>query len=77
VGSRFHLGATTYTWRYLARTHRIITVDLKGAGKSDKPLDDAYGILDQAAVLKTLVDRKGLTNLTLVGHSLGGGVALG
>jgi alpha/beta hydrolase fold len=74
------LGATTYTWRHLipdlARTHRIIAVDLKGAGKSDKPLDEAYGILDQAAVLKILVDRKGLTNLTLVGHSLGGGVAL-
>jgi pimeloyl-ACP methyl ester carboxylesterase len=74
------LGASTYTWRHLvpdlAHTHRIIAVDLKGAGKSDKPLDEAYGILDQAAVLKTLIDRKGLTNLTLVGHSLGGGVAL-
>jgi pimeloyl-ACP methyl ester carboxylesterase len=74
------LGASTYTWRYLqpdlARTHRIITVDLKGAGKSDKPLDEAYGILDQAAVLKTLVARKSLSNLTIVGHSLGGGVAL-
>ena len=74
------LGASTYTWRYLspdlAHTHRIIAVDLKGAGKSDKPLDEAYGILDQAAVLKTLVARKGLSNLTLVGHSLGGGVAL-
>jgi pimeloyl-ACP methyl ester carboxylesterase len=74
------LGATTYTWRYLipnlARTHRIIAVDLKGAGKSDKPLDDAYGILDQAGLLKTFVERKSLSNLTVVGHSLGGGVAL-
>jgi pimeloyl-ACP methyl ester carboxylesterase len=74
------LGASTYTWRHLipdlARTHRIIAVDLKGAGKSDKPLDEAYGILDQATLLKTLVDRKGLTNLIVVGHSLGGGVAL-
>jgi pimeloyl-ACP methyl ester carboxylesterase len=74
------LGASTYTWRYLmpdlARSHRIIAVDLKGAGKSDKPLDEAYGILDQAGLLKTLVDRKGPSNLTVVGHSLGGGVAL-
>jgi pimeloyl-ACP methyl ester carboxylesterase len=74
------LGASTYTWRYLmpdlARSRRIIAVDLKGAGKSDKPLDEEYGILDQAALLKTLVERKGLSNLTVVGHSLGGGVAL-
>jgi len=74
------LGASSYTWRYLisdlALGHRIIAVDLKGAGKSDKPLDEAYGILDQAAVLKTLVDIKGLSNLTLIGHSMGGGVAL-
>ena len=74
------LGASTYTWRYfipdLTRNHRVIAVDLKGAGKSDKPLDEAYGILDQDAVLKTLVDRKGLSDLTLVGHSMGGGAAL-
>jgi pimeloyl-ACP methyl ester carboxylesterase len=60
----------------LARSHRVITVDLKGAGKSDKLLDEAYGILDQAALLKTFVTLKGFSNLTLVGHSMGGGVAL-
>jgi pimeloyl-ACP methyl ester carboxylesterase len=74
------LGASTFTWRHLlpdlARAHRIIAVDLKGAGKSDKPRDAAYSILDQAALLKTLVVRQGLSHLSLVGHSLGGGVAL-
>src|SRR5262245_53214627 len=74
------LGATTYTWRELvpglARTHRVIAVDLKGSGRSDKPLDDAYGVLDHAALLKTLIVRQHLDDLTLVGHSLGGGVAL-
>ena len=74
------LGANAYTWRILvpalARTHRVITVDLKGFGRSDKPLDDAYGALDQAALVKTLIIRLGLTDITLVGHSLGGGVAL-
>jgi pimeloyl-ACP methyl ester carboxylesterase len=74
------LGANTYTWRKLvpdlARTHRVIAVDLKGFGRSDKPLDDAYGALDQAALLKRLIARRGLTDITLIGHSLGGGVAL-
>jgi pimeloyl-ACP methyl ester carboxylesterase len=74
------LGANVYTWRKLvpdlARTHRVIAVDLKGFGRSDKPFDDAYGALDQAVLLKRLIVRRGLTDLTLIGHSLGGGVAL-
>jgi pimeloyl-ACP methyl ester carboxylesterase len=61
-------GASTYTWRYLApilaRSHRVITVDLKGSGYSDKPWDEAYGLLDQAAVVRELINRKGLNNLT-------------
>ena len=73
-------GASMYTWRFvapaLARTHRVITVDLKGAGRSDKPFDDKYRVLDQVVLLRRLIDLRGLTDLTLVGHSLGGGVAL-
>src|SRR5262245_42086743 len=73
-------GASTYTWRYLAPAlvgmHHVISVDLKGAGRSDKPFDESYGVLDQARLLKTLIIRKGLHRLTLVGHSFGGGVAL-
>jgi len=74
------LGANTYTWRFLAprlaTTHRVISVDLKGFGRSDKPADAGYGVVDQARLLKTLIARKGLTHLTIVGHSFGGGVAL-
>ena len=73
-------GASMYTWRYvapaLARTHRVITVDLKGSGRSDKPFDDKYRVIDQVALLKRLIDHRGLTDLTLIGHSFGGGVAL-
>jgi pimeloyl-ACP methyl ester carboxylesterase len=73
-------GGSTYSWRemvpMLARSHRVISVDLKGFGRSDKPYDDAYGLLDQARLLKILVNRKALHDLTLIGHSLGGGVAL-
>jgi pimeloyl-ACP methyl ester carboxylesterase len=74
------LGANTYSWRYLApglaRSHRVLSVDLKGFGRSDKPFDAAYGILDQARLLETLIAAKDLRGLTIVGHSLGGGVAL-
>ena len=73
-------GASTYTWRHiapeLARTHRVIAVDLKGFGQSDKPFDSRYSVFDQAELLAELIEEKDLHNLTLVGHSFGGGIAL-
>jgi pimeloyl-ACP methyl ester carboxylesterase len=73
-------GASTYTWRHiapqLAETHRVIAVDLKGFGQSDKPFDSRYSVFDQAELLTELIEEKDLRNLTLVGHSFGGGVAL-
>jgi pimeloyl-ACP methyl ester carboxylesterase len=73
-------GASTYTWRHiapeLARTHRVIAVDLKGFGQSDKPFDSRYSVFDQAELLAQLIEAKDLHHLTLVGHSFGGGVAL-
>jgi pimeloyl-ACP methyl ester carboxylesterase len=74
------LGANSYSWRFLApalaRTHHVLSVDLKGFGRSDKPIDNAYGVLDQARLLETLIRRKQLEHLTIAGHSFGGGVAL-
>jgi len=73
-------GASTFTWRkiapQLARRHRVIAVDLKGFGQSDKPFDAQYSVFDQAELIKQLIIDKDLHNLTLVGHSFGGGVAL-
>jgi pimeloyl-ACP methyl ester carboxylesterase len=73
-------GASTYTWRYvapeLAKTHRVIAVDLKGFGQSDKPFDTRYSVSDQAELLAELIEEKDLRELTLVGHSFGGGIAL-
>ncbi|MFO7478309.1 MAG: alpha/beta hydrolase [Methyloceanibacter sp.] len=73
-------GASTFTWRRvapdLARDHRVIAVDLKGFGQSDKPFDSRYSIYDQAELLAQLIEEKDLRDLTLVGHSYGGGIAL-
>jgi pimeloyl-ACP methyl ester carboxylesterase len=73
-------GASTYTWRHiapaLARDHRVIAVDLKGFGQSDKPFDSRYSVFDQAELLTQFIEDHDLRNLTIVGHSFGGGVAL-
>ncbi len=73
-------GTNSFTWRHvapdLARDHRVITVDLKGFGQSDKPFDERYAASDQAELLAQLILDRDLKNLTLVGHSYGGGIVL-
>jgi pimeloyl-ACP methyl ester carboxylesterase len=74
-------GASSYTWRHVepalaAAGHRVLTVDLKGFGLSDKPMDEDYSIFDQAALISRFIDQMKLKDVTIVGHSLGGGVTL-
>ncbi len=73
-------GTSSYTWRHiipaLALKHRVIAVDLKGFGQSDKPFDARYSVLDQAELLAQFIEDHDLRDLTIVGHSFGGGVAL-
>jgi pimeloyl-ACP methyl ester carboxylesterase len=73
-------GASSYSWRAvraeLARSHSVIAIDLKGFGRSDKPLDDDYAAHDQAKLLMQLLDIRGLKEVSIAGHSFGGGVAL-
>jgi pimeloyl-ACP methyl ester carboxylesterase len=74
------LGASTFTWRHivpaLARTHRVIALDLKGFGRSDKPSSTRYTAADQAALVAAFIRERGLDGVTLIGHSFGGTVAL-
>jgi pimeloyl-ACP methyl ester carboxylesterase len=73
-------GANTYTWRHvvphLTREHHLVIPDLKGFGRSPKPLDDAYSAFDQAHLVYDLLRHHDLNSISLVGHSFGGGVAL-
>lgn len=73
-------GASRFTWRRwvpaLAEGHELYLVDLKGCGTAPKPRDGAYGPHDQAELLHRLVMDEDLRDLTVLGHSLGGGLAL-
>jgi pimeloyl-ACP methyl ester carboxylesterase len=74
------LGGNLYTWRHviepLASHHQLILFDLKGAGKSPKPYDNNYSMFDQGELIYQFILQNKLQNVTLVGHSFGGGVAL-
>jgi pimeloyl-ACP methyl ester carboxylesterase len=73
-------GASSFSWRHLiqpfSRTHQLILLDLKGFGKSPKPSDNLYGVQNHADLIYDFILKKNLHDLTLVGHSLGGAVAL-
>jgi pimeloyl-ACP methyl ester carboxylesterase len=54
---------------------RVIAPDLRGRGLSSKPAH-GYGIHFHVADLLTLLDSLGLDSVSVVGHSLGGGIGL-
>jgi pimeloyl-ACP methyl ester carboxylesterase len=59
----------------LAKNFRVIAPDLLGHGQSVKPRTD-YSLGAFAASLRDLLDELGVSQATIVGHSLGGGVAM-
>lgn len=54
---------------------RVVAVDLRGHGLSDKP-DDGYAIPDVVEDLVALIDRTGLDRPVVAGQSWGGNVVL-
>lgn len=61
--------------RPLASSFRLITVDLRGHGRSTAP-DDGYGLADFAADLVSLFDGLRLERAAIVGWSLGAQAAM-
>jgi pimeloyl-ACP methyl ester carboxylesterase len=59
----------------LATTHTVIAPDLPGHGRSGAAAGD-YSVGAMAATLRDLVLALGIERVTVVGHSLGGGVAM-
>jgi pimeloyl-ACP methyl ester carboxylesterase len=58
------------------RGRRSFLVDFLGHGYSDKPTDFAYGLEDHARTIVAMIDALGLRECGLVGHSMGGAIAI-
>ncbi|WP_030608276.1 alpha/beta fold hydrolase [Streptomyces sclerotialus] len=73
------IGDSSATWAgvlpALARNHTVIAPDLLGHGASDKPRAD-YSVAAYANGVRDLLGVLGIDRATLIGHSLGGGVAM-
>lgn len=70
--------ASSYYWQsvipLLARQHRVLAVDLKGFGRSDKP-DTGYRITDLADDLAHFLTSIQIDSADVCGHSMGGMIA--
>lgn len=73
------LGGSRRTWRHLigplSRHYTVIAVDLPGHGDSQASAG-GYSPGAHAATIRDLLVELGLTRASLVGHSLGGGIAV-
>ncbi len=73
------LGSYMPAWKNnaaeLAKHYRVIAIDLPGFGKSDKP-DAPYSMKYFARKLESLFDELGVRNPVLIGHSMGGQIAM-
>lgn len=72
------LGSSTLDWELqlpaLAAKHRVIAMDVRGHGRSDKPRQ-RYRIAEFAADALALIDHLALAPVHLVGISMGGMIA--
>jgi pimeloyl-ACP methyl ester carboxylesterase len=73
------MAGSSDTWRsvigQLSKKFRVIAPDLLGHGRSAKPRGD-YSLGAFAVWLRDFLDELGVSHATVVGHSLGGGVAM-
>jgi pimeloyl-ACP methyl ester carboxylesterase len=75
------LGSNLKFWRYqidaFAKAgYRVIAADMLGYGKSSKPAGFSYSMPDMAEVLHALLLAREVKKPILVGHSMGGQVAM-
>ncbi len=71
-----HRGVWQQTVEAFKDSYYCVAVDLLGFGDSDKPADADYSIEAQGRRILQLADALGLDEFVLIGHSMGGQIAL-
>lgn len=71
---------STYSWSknidVLAQTHRVWAIDMIGFGFSSRMTARRYSLKYSARTVREFMDAQKIERATLIGHSLGGAVAL-
>lgn len=75
------VGITAATWRgvvpFLVPQAQVVVIDLLGFGRSIRERGSLATMPAQSAMIPQLLDHLGWPSAVLVGHSMGGGAALG
>jgi len=74
-------GGSTYSWRKilpeLARSHRVVAIDLNGFGYTERPKSaGSYTREGQERLVLGVLDALGIERAHFFGHSYGGGLSL-
>ncbi|MEX1253874.1 MAG: alpha/beta fold hydrolase [Dehalococcoidia bacterium] len=71
---------STFNYRHaipeLAQHFRVVALDLKGYGYSERPKHGEYTLASQVELVRGLMDRLGVERVHVVGHSMGGDIAM-
>ena len=74
------MAGSSTTWREsmpaIAERYRVIAPDLLGHGRSEKGADSDYSLGGHASMLRDLLVTLKIERATIIGQSLGGGVAM-
>lgn len=71
-----HRGVWRQTIPALERKYHCVAVDLLGFGNSEKPDDADYSIQMQGRRIVAIADALGFQKFSLIGHSMGGQIAM-
>lgn len=70
---------SSYLWhetvRHIPAGHRVVVLDLLGFGRSDRPMGRALTLQAHAERVVALLDELRISQCTVVGHDIGGGIA--
>ena len=73
-------GGSTLHWEaqvnHLKKSRRVITLDLRGHGRSDAPKNIEYVVDSLATDIAAVVDSLNINRFVLVGHSMGGAAVI-
>lgn len=75
-GGRDHCRNWDWTALELRKHYHVIAPDLRGHGDSDWAVGGSYAMVDYVLDLAQLIGAMGNQPVTLIGHSLGGGIVL-
>lgn len=59
-----------------AKKYRVVAIDMFGHGSSDKEIDPKEAFMAMPKAISSLIEKEGLENVALIGHSVAGNILL-